>query len=363
MNATTQITPFEATHPGILIKDELEFREDLNQKDLAEMLSVKPSFLNEVIKGKRPITADLAILLEKTLEIPADYWMKFQSQYEIDCARIKDKNITKIKLIEIWTIIKQYVPVNYFKKQGYLTDNLEDNINKIKLIYAISTIDALVEVFAIKKFAFYKKSEKLQIDDKNMVAWNLLAEYKAKIQIVNSFNFDTIDTLTKELRDIFFENENTLEKVKKVLNQYGIKFVTIEKLEKTPIDGYSFWSVNNPAIAVTLRHSRLDNFAFTVMHEIGHIALHLKSNKEQKFLDLTHNEENQFETESNDFAEKHLIPKDCWNDILVNKNSLTDQKIEKISQKHSIHPAIILGRVSFEMNHYSINTTIEKKLL
>ena len=80
MNATTQITPFEATHPGILIKDELEFREDLNQKDLAEMLSVKPSFLNEVIKGKRPITADLAILLEKTLEIPADYWMKFQSQ-------------------------------------------------------------------------------------------------------------------------------------------------------------------------------------------------------------------------------------------------------------------------------------------
>ena len=44
MKATTQITPFEATHPGILIKDELEFREDLNQKDLAEMLSVKPSF-------------------------------------------------------------------------------------------------------------------------------------------------------------------------------------------------------------------------------------------------------------------------------------------------------------------------------
>lgn len=160
MNATKQITPFEATHPGILIKDELEFREDLNQKDLAEMLSVKPSFLNEVIKGKRPITADLAILLEKTLEIPADYWMKFQSQYEIDCARIKDKNITKIKLIETWTIIKQYVPVNYFKKKGYLTDNLEENINKIKLIYGISTIEELADCTVINKNTIPEESKR-----------------------------------------------------------------------------------------------------------------------------------------------------------------------------------------------------------
>lgn len=159
MNTTKHIIPFEATHPGRLIKDELEFREDLNQKDLAEMLSVKPSFLNEVIKGKRPITADLAILLEKTLEIPADYWMKFQSQYEIDCARIKDKNITKIKLIDEWTLIQQHVPVNYFKKQGYLKDNLEENINKIKLIYGISTIEELANCTAINKNTIPEKSE------------------------------------------------------------------------------------------------------------------------------------------------------------------------------------------------------------
>ncbi len=159
MNTTKHIIPFEPTHPGRLIKDELEFREDLNQKDLAEMLSVKPSFLNEVIKGKRPITADLAILLEKTLEIPADYWMKFQSQYEIDCARIKAKNITKIKLIDEWTLIQQYVPVNYFKKQGYLKDNLEENINKIKLIYGISTVEELANCTAINKNTIPEKSE------------------------------------------------------------------------------------------------------------------------------------------------------------------------------------------------------------
>ena len=90
---TKTLIPYEATHPGTLIKDELEFRKNLTQKDLATLLGVKPSFLNEIIKGKRPLTVDIALLLEKILEIPADYWMKFQSQYEIDCARIKEKNI------------------------------------------------------------------------------------------------------------------------------------------------------------------------------------------------------------------------------------------------------------------------------
>jgi HTH-type transcriptional regulator/antitoxin HigA len=362
MKATTQNIPFEATHPGILIKDELEFREDIKQKDLAELLGVKPSFLNEIIKGKRPITADLAILLEKTLEIPADYWMKFQSQYEIDCARIKEKNINKIKLIELWNIIKEYLPVNYFKKQGYLSEKIEENITKIKLIYSINTIDDLVNIFATKKFAFYKKSEKLKIDDKNMIAWNSLAEFEAKNQLINTFNFDNIEQLTKNLNNIFFENNNTLTKVKDVLNQFGIKFLAIEKLEKTPVDGYSFWSENNPAIAVTLRHSRIDNFAFTIMHEIGHIALHLKNNKEQKFLDLTHKEVNHFETEANDFAQKKLITENCWEDIITNYTPLNDEKIVEISNRYNIHPAIILGRVCYEMDYYALNTTIDKKL-
>jgi HTH-type transcriptional regulator/antitoxin HigA len=362
MKATTQNIPFEATHPGILIKDELEFREDIKQKDLAELLGVKPSFLNEIIKGKRPITADLAILLEKTLEIPADYWMKFQSQYEIDCARIKEKNINKIKLIELWNIIKEYVPVNYFKKQGYLSEKIEEYITKIKLIYSINTIDDLVNIFATKKFAFYKKSEKLKIDDKNMIAWNSLAEFEAKNQLINTFNFDNIEQLTKNLNNIFFENNNTLTKVKDVLNQFGIKFLAIEKLEKTPVDGYSFWSENNPAIAVTLRHSRIDNFAFTIMHEIGHIALHLKNNKEQKFLDLTHKEVNHFETEANDFAQKKLITENCWEDIITNYTPLNDEKIVEISNRYNIHPAIILGRVCYEMDYYALNTTIDKKL-
>ncbi len=119
MATKENLIPVQATHPGILIKDEIKAIPDLNQRILAKELGVKPSFLNEIIKGKRPVTADIAILLEKVLGISADYWMKFQSQYEIDKARVKNKNIQRVKNIEIWNIIKEYVPVRYFRKHNY----------------------------------------------------------------------------------------------------------------------------------------------------------------------------------------------------------------------------------------------------
>jgi len=360
--ATNTIIPFEATHPGTLIKDELEVRDEITQKDLATLLGIKPSFLNEIIKGKRPVTANMAVLLEKALGISADYWMKFQSQYEIDIAKIKEKNINKIKLIEIWNIITQYVPVKYFDKNGYLTNDLSSNISVIQSIYSVKSIDELVNKISERKFSFFKKSEKLQIDEKNMIAWTSLVEYEAEKKEANTFNFENLPQLNIELQEIFFINKDVLKLVDKKLAQYGIKFLLVDKLEKTPIDGYSFWSINNPVIALTLRHNRIDNFAFTVLHELGHIALHIRKNKDSKFIDLAETEENELEKEANNYAQESLIPPSSWNDLLKNYIPLSDENIYKFSNKYRINPAIILGRACFEMNYYGVKTSINKKL-
>ncbi len=90
-----ELIPHSATHPGVLIANELEVRDDINQKELADLLGVKTSFLNEIMKGKRPITADIALLLEKALEIPANFWLNFQAQYDLDVARIIENNRRK----------------------------------------------------------------------------------------------------------------------------------------------------------------------------------------------------------------------------------------------------------------------------
>lgn len=362
MKTKHETIPFEATHPGTLIQDEINYR-DIKQSDLAMQLDIQKSLLNEIIKGKRAVTADIAILLEKILGISAEYWMNLQSQYDIDIARIKEKNVKRLANAEQWSIIKNYVPLNYLKKRGYFNDDLNKDIEVVKSIYDVPSIDMLVQKTAQQHVALHRKSDKLLVDDKNMLAWNMLAQYESRNQQVNSFNFNNLPALKKELRSIFFENVNTIENVKSKMNQYGIKFVLIEKIEKAPIDGYTFWSDNNPAIAMTIRHKRIDNFAFTIMHELGHIDLHLRINKDSQFFDLSGADKSMevMEQQADKYAQESLISPIEWQEI-QNLPEWNDYSVNLKANEYGIHPAIILGRLSHEINYYAMNTTIDKKL-
>ena len=80
-------TPFVATHPGEMIKDELKER-GMTQKQLADETGIKTSVLSETINGKRSVSLNVAFALEKALDIPADVWMNMQTQYDLDKANI-----------------------------------------------------------------------------------------------------------------------------------------------------------------------------------------------------------------------------------------------------------------------------------
>ena len=85
------MTPFVATHPGEMIKDELKARK-MTQKQLAEQTGIKASVLSETITGKRSVSLNVAVALEKALDIPADVWMNLQTQYDLDTADIAKRD-------------------------------------------------------------------------------------------------------------------------------------------------------------------------------------------------------------------------------------------------------------------------------
>lgn len=84
--------PYVATHVGGHIFDEMEARE-MTQKELAKALGIQPSYLNEIIKGKRNINAEIAVKLEKVWGIKAYMWLGLQAKYEIDLVRIKYRDM------------------------------------------------------------------------------------------------------------------------------------------------------------------------------------------------------------------------------------------------------------------------------
>lgn len=80
------LVPFEPTHPGGIIQEELEAR-GMTQAKLAEQIGVAPSLLNEIIKGKRGINTEMALLLEAALGIAAHIWIDLQSDYNMQVAK------------------------------------------------------------------------------------------------------------------------------------------------------------------------------------------------------------------------------------------------------------------------------------
>lgn len=80
------VTPFEPTHPGELIKDELDSR-NLTQAKLAESIGVSCSLINEIVKGKRGVSTELALLIEAALDIPADLLLNLQGAYNMQKAK------------------------------------------------------------------------------------------------------------------------------------------------------------------------------------------------------------------------------------------------------------------------------------
>lgn len=80
------LTPYEPTHPGELLREELEAR-GITQAKLASQIGVSPSLLNEVIKGKRAVNTEMALLLEAALGIAAHLWIELQTDYNIQVAK------------------------------------------------------------------------------------------------------------------------------------------------------------------------------------------------------------------------------------------------------------------------------------
>ncbi|MDD3019476.1 MAG: HigA family addiction module antitoxin [Alphaproteobacteria bacterium] len=90
------VEPFEPTHPGVLLKEEIEYR-GISQKKFSEQTGIPYTSLNEVLNCKRAISTEYALLIEAALGIESVFWLKMQSEYNLLTAK---RNKTFAKRLE-----------------------------------------------------------------------------------------------------------------------------------------------------------------------------------------------------------------------------------------------------------------------
>lgn len=84
----TNFSPDYAIYPGEFLKEEMEALK-ISQKALSEKTGISKTIINEIIKGKRRISAELAVKFESVLYSPASYWLNLQAVYDEAVARKK----------------------------------------------------------------------------------------------------------------------------------------------------------------------------------------------------------------------------------------------------------------------------------
>ncbi len=360
------LAPAIAIHPGELLKDELQERR-IKQNEFALLTGLPQTQLNEIIKGKRGINADIALIIGSALKMDAALWLNLQCNYELDLAKINAKNAIRLTALNQWDMVKPYIPEKFYKKEAVLSGNPISDIPIVKEIYGVKNFEQLAGIYGQTAYARFRKSDKLSIDKINLVGWVKLVNYKASKIAVTKFDVRKQNELIAELKTVFRKNKKTVEKTIDTLAAYGIKLVVQTHPEKCPVDGISFWSSGNPAIGLSLRHKRIDNFAFNIMHELGHIFLHLINNNIAEFIDLEKDDTPEYkksrdEKEANEFSSNNLIEREMWDNFIDDNPNFIETSIISFSNKLKIHPAIVFGRYCYEMNNFQIRSSIDKTL-
>lgn len=93
------LEPFEPTHPGELLKDEIECRH-ISQRQLAADMGVSYTVLNDIVNGKRSVNTKFALLCEAALGVPAHILMGLQADYDLQTAKRDESFLKKLESVK-----------------------------------------------------------------------------------------------------------------------------------------------------------------------------------------------------------------------------------------------------------------------
>jgi HTH-type transcriptional regulator / antitoxin HigA len=322
----------------------IRFRMDqqgLKQSDLVPYFGSKGK-VSEVLSGKRPLSLQMIRKLHEGLEIPAEVLLQEEG------AVLPPDSGTD------W----RRFPIAQMLKRGWF-DGFSGSLSEAK-----QHAEELVRKFAhpiqpeFLTPVYYRQnaSDDADVDGYAVAIW--------RVKILNSALHDKIGEYFHGFIDEKFAREmvqlSYLDKgpllAKEFLNKYGIHLLIEPHFAQTYLDGaIMFGPEGRPIIGLTLRYDRLDNFWFTLCHELAHLALHFTDDSSDHaiFDNLDSPIETDAEKEADAWASRILLDETQWNEAGLSSAS-PPRAISAWAKQHRISAAIPAGRIRKETGNYKL---------
>lgn len=356
-------TPFAVAHPTEIIKDELKAR-GMSQKELASRMDMQASNLSRFLKGEN-ITPAIAAKLEVALDIPAEFWLNLQAQYEIDTKNIALRDEKEREAFNVEKMLTNIINLPEFYKRLGISSSLfiQDKLSKLEELMGFPVLNLSSQPFILQRC--FKKNEKYETDERNETTWLTLAYIESKNKKpAHQYVDGNAQKAAEEISKYAHLGGITELEMQSILNNYGIAYSVIPKLEKTPIDAASLQMSGYPSIVTTHRYNDMSRLIFNILHELGHIQKHMSFVNDNQCVVFVSSEneysrENKEEREANEFAEDMLIPKETWRKMMsTGTKNLSNQYILKtlrrLSSAYSLDFNIVAWRYKYESSRYNL---------
>ena len=288
----------------------------MKTRDLEPFIGSR-SRVSEVLSGKRPLSLDMIRALHRHMGIPAEVLIAADSAERSEGSREPSK-----------VALQQLRDAGFLRPRESFSGFLDRAMGPT---YAAS---------------FWRRSRtdrtNAKTDHAALAGWLAAVRLLADQITVERRKRPAAEKLARKIAKLSAEPDGPKLAMTE-LARYGIVLVTLEHLPGTYLDGAALCrSDGTPVIALTLRHDRIDNFWFTLLHELCHVLKHISSDNNMILDDLELKGEDDIEAEADQFAQNALIPADIWS--AEASPDLDSADVERIAGLAGIHPAIVAGR-------------------
>ena len=353
-------TPFMAILPAEHIKCELQAR-GMSKKELASRMEIQQSNVSRLLRGETPITLRTAEKLERAFDIDKQFWLNLQARYNEDTAAIESRNELEEKAINEEKMLASFFNMKeIYERLGInIYMFVQKKLEKLKSIFGVQPLE-MINMITQLHGAFKKSMH--DTNEINLNTWIMLAQLSAMQNAPsNTFKHGNAASASTEIARRVHENNLTESDIKDILSSNGISYSVVKKLDKTPGDGYSTWVNGYPSIVTTHRYNDMAMLIFTILHELGHIELHLSADKNISYISTTesYTSDDSHEKEANRFAEEKLISDKAWNDIMKSSSvGIASWDIMKVlkakAKQYKFNWYIVLWRYRHDTNIYAI---------
>lgn len=317
-------------------------QQSLSQKDLVPYIGSR-SKVSEVLSGKRPLSLSMVRALHAGLGIPAKVLLHEQAS-----------NLMKEPDVE-WTRF----PLREMIRRGWIQEKVSDVQGQAEEVLRRFFAKVGPETSVL---ALYRKSSSSMRSIRSMDEYALLA-WTARVIIQSSENPPpggyhpqtvTLEFMRQVAQLSWSEQGPAL--AKEFLEKHGVSLIIESHLPKTHLDGAAILlqDEKRPIIGLTLRHDRLDNFWFCLLHELAHISLHLDEKTVQFYDDLDlESQDDPREREADKMAGEALIPEEVWRKSPASRLR-TPEAAQHLANQLRIHPAVVAGRMRHQFKSYRV---------